>query len=245
MAVSVAEADQMIAAAKAADRMLSIFQNRRFDPDLALVRQIIASGKLGRIVFIRRGSYGFDRRNDWQALKKYGGGLLNNWGSHLLDQMLILLDYDVRDLSADVQQTIGAGDAEDHVKVLMRNDSLSLEIELLSTCAFNLPSWLITGTLGSVVERDGHLICRYVDPATLAPLPKIDEIAPYSDFTYPHEKITWQEESFEIPPINLHRAYYDALYETIAHGQPLVVKPEQVREVLRTIERIKAKNIAA
>jgi len=52
MAARVSDADAMIAAAKKAGKVLTIFQNRRYHADFLKVREVIASGKLGRIVMI-------------------------------------------------------------------------------------------------------------------------------------------------------------------------------------------------
>ena len=52
MAARVADADRMIAAAQQAGRTLTIFQNYRYDPDYQKACEVIASGKLGRIVTI-------------------------------------------------------------------------------------------------------------------------------------------------------------------------------------------------
>ncbi len=98
MARSVEEADSMIKAAKETGKILTIFQNWRYNPSFLKVKEIIDSGKLGRIVEIKITSHSFTRRWDWQTLKKFGGGTLNNWGAHLIDVALLLLgdmDFDI------------------------------------------------------------------------------------------------------------------------------------------------------
>ncbi len=239
MATSLADADRMIEAAHAFGKTLTVFQNRRFDPDLAVIREVIASGRLGDILFIRRNVYDFSRRNDWQALKKYGGGMLNNLGAHIMDQVMILMDYDVRDIFADIRRTVTAGDAEDHVKALLRNAHLTLDLELFSSCAFPEFAWMVMGTRGTLIESNGKVRYRYVEPHDLIPLPAIQDIQPFSDYTYPHEDIAWQEVALDIQPVDLNIAYYNTLAGTLRRGEPLVVKPEHARYALSVIERIR------
>lgn len=78
MATSLKDANRMIASAKKTGQLLTIFQNKRYSPDFVAVRKVIDSGVLGRIVHIRIAYHGFGRRWDWQTLKRFGGGTLNN-----------------------------------------------------------------------------------------------------------------------------------------------------------------------
>ena len=87
------------------------------------IQELINSGRIGRPVMIRRTSHGFQRRADWQMLRKYGGGELSNTGPHLIDQVLQLIGEGDLELFADLQHTVGAGDAEDHVKVVLKSQS--------------------------------------------------------------------------------------------------------------------------
>ena len=94
-APTAAEARALIDEARKRDRLLTVFQNRRWDSDFLTVRQLIADGQLGTVFrLVSR----FDR---WRPLPKGGwrergdpaeaGGLLYDLGSHLIDQALLLL----------------------------------------------------------------------------------------------------------------------------------------------------------
>ncbi|HVD03859.1 MAG TPA: Gfo/Idh/MocA family oxidoreductase [Candidatus Dormibacteraeota bacterium] len=95
MALSSAEASAMIAAAQRSGRLLSVFQNRRFDNDYLLVRQLIADH---RIEAVRHFESRFERWRpelrpaSWREEQppEEGGGLLLDLGSHLIDQALLL-----------------------------------------------------------------------------------------------------------------------------------------------------------
>lgn len=240
MAISVKEVDEMINASEKNEKILTVFQNRRFYPDFLKIQEIISSGILGQIYFIRRGVYGFGRRTDWQTLKKYGGGMLNNWGSHLIDQILVLLDYNVKEIFSDIKHTVSAGDAEDHVKIVIKGEKFVGDIEITSCCVYPQMNWLIIGKYGTlIVEDDVKIRYKYYDPESLRPLPEIEEIPQFSDLSYPREEILWKEEVIDTKrnSQNCETEFYNVLYETIRNNKPLVVRPEQVRMVLEIIEK--------
>lgn len=95
LAASAAEARRLIAAARRCGRMLTVFQNRRWDGDFLTLRRLVEDGALGRV---RRLESRFER---WRPEPKPGwrqsgepadaGGVLFDLGSHLIDQALILL----------------------------------------------------------------------------------------------------------------------------------------------------------
>ena len=92
MASDLAGADAMLAVAEETGRILTVHQNLRYAADFVKVREVIASGVLGRIIEVRIHNGGFDRRWDWQTMKRYGGGALNNSGPHFVDMGLLLID---------------------------------------------------------------------------------------------------------------------------------------------------------
>src|SRR5438094_5919804 len=123
MAMSLAEADGMIAAAQRARKKLIVHQNYRFYPEFLHLKEIIDSGLIGRVFHIRNYITAFARRNDWQTLSIHGGGQLNNTAVHFIDQILLLLPGNVTQVCGDLQQIASAGDVEDHVKALIKTDA--------------------------------------------------------------------------------------------------------------------------
>jgi scyllo-inositol 2-dehydrogenase (NADP+) len=94
MAVGAAEGQALVDRARARGLLLTVFQNRRWDGDLLTVRRLLADGALGRV---QRFESRFER---WRPVPKPGwresggpeeaGGMLNDLGSHLVDQALHL-----------------------------------------------------------------------------------------------------------------------------------------------------------
>ncbi len=93
IALSVAEFDRMASAAKENNKLLTVHQNRRWDIDFLSVKSVIESGEIGGVIRIEsriHGSRGIP--SDWRCKKEFGGGMIRDWGVHLIDQMLKLID---------------------------------------------------------------------------------------------------------------------------------------------------------
>ncbi len=80
MALTVTEADQMLAAARAADRRLYIAQVVRFWPEFTILRQLVASGELGRFKFLflsRQSAPSTWQWKSWSADVSQSGGVID------------------------------------------------------------------------------------------------------------------------------------------------------------------------
>lgn len=239
MATSLAGADRMVAASEASDRILTIFQNRRYDPHFKKVQELIASGVLGRIVQIRITASNFGRRWDWQTLKAYGGGTLNNTGPHFIDQAMQLFgDADPDQIFCHLDRTLTLGDADDHVKLVFKGkDTPTLDMEMSAACAYPSEFWNIMGTQGGLAGSMQELRWRVMDAGKLAP--HTVDTAPTPDRSYLRDEITWQEGSWRASDENSpgYEAFYLDLYATIRAGAPLVVTPQSVRRVIWLLEQ--------
>ena len=89
--------ERMIAAAEKNGVRFTTHQNRRWDVDYLAMKQIYDSGELGKMINIEsrvHGSRGIP--SDWRGEKEHGGGMLYDWGIHLIDQILMICGWDVR-----------------------------------------------------------------------------------------------------------------------------------------------------
>ncbi len=97
MAASVADAEQLIATSNSAGKLLSVFQNRRWDNDFLTIRQLLSTdldllGPLTRFESRYERYRPAPRPGAWRELPAHeeAGGLLYDLGSHLIDQALQL-----------------------------------------------------------------------------------------------------------------------------------------------------------
>ncbi|NDL60131.1 Gfo/Idh/MocA family protein [Phytoactinopolyspora mesophila] len=239
LAQNTAEVDVMISAADKADRILTCFHNRRFDPEFMLIQRIIASGRLGDLVQIRRSVHQFTRRKDWQTLRRLGGGELPNTASHFLDQLLQLMDDGPVELFADLRHTVSAGDAEDHVKLCLKGRTgPTADLESSSVVATPQSGWLISGTTGGLASDGSRLTVRWFDPAGLAEIEPDDGVAAGRRYGS-DEQIDWSEEVIDVEPAGGDRTlhFYRHLAETLRDGAELFVTPESVRRQIEIMER--------
>jgi predicted dehydrogenase len=239
MATSLADADRMVAAAQESDHILTIFQNRRYDAHFAKVRSLIESGVLGRIVQIRVTASNFGRRWDWQTLKEYGGGTLNNTGPHFIDLVMQLFGAGEPDqVYCHLDRTLTLGDADDHVKLVFKGEGTpTVDMEMSAACAYPGEFWHIMGTKGGLTGTLGELHWRVMDEAKLTP--RALDLSPTEGRSYNRDEITWTEETWRAADQSgpAYEAYYIDLYETIRNGAPLVVTPESVRRVIKLMEQ--------
>jgi len=240
MATNVAEAERMMAAAGASDKVFTVHQSARWSPELAFMRNLLHDDRLGDVYFIRRGAYGYYRRNDWQRLAKYQGGTMNNNGVHMLDQCRLLMEAPIADVFGDLQMVLSPGDTEDCVKVVMRGENgRVIDCEVYDACSAQLPGWTILGTRGSVVIQGGEARVRWLK-GDLPPLDVDDQPKVvgrrYGIVGQGREEMEWGEETVE-PKADPGPSFYDLLYKAIREGAEPPVDPQIPYEVVQVMER--------
>ncbi|HLK55571.1 MAG TPA: Gfo/Idh/MocA family oxidoreductase [Chthonomonadaceae bacterium] len=239
-ATDLADAERMIATAKQTGRTLTCHQNSRYSPDYLKVREVIASGKLGQILQIRIAWHGFSRRWDWQTLKEFGGGMLNNNGSHAIDLALLLMGEVEPQVFCQRRNTpLSSGDAEDHVKVVLQAPGAPLlDVELTSACAYAQDAWLVMGTQGSLTGTRSHLKWKYLDPVRFSARP-VDR-HPTPDRSYNREDLSWVEETWDLsqehhtPPT---QQIYRDLYATLREEAPLAISLPGLQRQSRVLQK--------
>lgn len=252
----VADVDRMIDAAKASGRLVQPFQQRRYEADFQKVKEICASGLLGEIKFIRICWHGFKRRWDWQTLSEMSGGDLNNNGPHLIDHALGLMelsgDADPQEVWCELRHCLASGDAEDHVKIILRGGPgrPTIDIELSSIFAYGQDRWTICGTNGGLRGDAGGLEWKWVDWSTMPE--RVATLTPTPDRSYNSEKLPWQTDSWKptsgsgdagggsAPAAGPGQQFYDDFYRAVREGAPQVITPESVRRRVAVIEKCHA-----
>lgn len=248
LAASSSEVSRMIQTSKLSNVVLAPFQNRRYEAMFLKIREVIESGKLGRIVQIRLAVHGFGRRWDWQTLREYGGGQLNNTGPHFIDQLLVLFGDAEPQVFCRMDRALASGDAEDHVKVILHAPGAPLiDLEITSACAYGQDLWLVMGTSGGLRSSDAGLDWKYVDFSQMPDRPV--ESAPTPDRKYNSEALKWQEESWSPPPDatmqQTQQMFYRDLFRTIRLGEKQAITPQSVGRQIAVIEQCHAMNADA
>jgi predicted dehydrogenase len=148
-----AQARDLIARASAAERVLSVFHNRRWDADFLTVQQVLASGELGRLTHFESH---FDRyrplvRARWRESGQPGSGLWYDLGAHLLDQTLRLFGVP-QTIALDLAKQRDDAAADDWFHAVLRYDSLRVILHASALVADLGPRFALHGTLGSFTK---------------------------------------------------------------------------------------------
>ncbi len=263
LAHGVKEVDRLIVAAKKTGKIFAIFQQARFAPYFAKVREIIDSGILGRIVQISINFNGYARRWDWQTLQGYNGGSLMNTGPHPLDQALVLFGPGMPEVRCYMDRANTFGDAEDHVKLILSGRGHPLvDIEISSCCAYPGATYNIYGTRGGMRATAGNTAeWKFFKPdeapkqkLIAAPLRQPDSRPAYCGEALPWHEGKWPASSASdaagksgyspatAASANMTAVFYAMLHKTLTSGAPLEITPEQVRRQIAVIEECRRQN---
>ena len=151
--VTLDEARQLNHAAQAAGRVLSVFQNRRWDADFLTLQQVIASGELGRIVHFESH---FDRyrpalRNRWREQNNPGSGLWYDLGAHLVDQTLQLFGAP-DSIALDKTEQRDGSEVCDWFHAVLRYGQKRCILHGSALVPVPGPRFMVHGSLGSFVK---------------------------------------------------------------------------------------------
>lgn len=238
IALSLDEVDEILAAMKSTKRKIMAYQPHRCYSDVISLLHILSLDLLGPVYMVKRCSSDFTRRCDWQAFQKYGGGMLNNYGSHFIDQFMYLTDFPkINDLKCITKNIVTLGDAEDFVKVIIDTDrGVLLDLDINMASAINMPEWQVFGYYGSaILERQSNIWkVKYFHPEELDDIPVRPELAAPGRKYANGERIPWRLKEFDIEDFQ-GTVYYDKCYEYFALDKQPFVPIEQSRKLMEIL----------
>ena len=236
---SEAEAAELFELARAQGVTVQCFQNRRFDSDYVTARAVYDSGKLGHVFEVVT-SYDYFRPHmmDGVGLDPIDNAAYGH-ATHCLDQLIAWFGVPDR-FHAEVRQTKGAGAAVDYFDYDLYYDELNLKATAHANyaSAFLRPSFAVYGDRGAYLkmekdqqERD---LKHFYLPAGHPDFGQ-DSLEQYGLLRYVDETGAMREE--RVPSERTSYAqFYEALFETVAHGAPQLVKPEETLAQMRILE---------
>lgn len=156
MALTTRECDALIDRARTAGLALSVYQNRRFDPDYAVIRESVRAGRLGEVFHVETfiGGYGHPC-NYWHSDAAVSGGALFDWGSHIIDQILDLMEGEVASVTAVNHKRVWHDVTNaDHARMTLHFDGGREATFIYSDLASALkPRWYVLGTEGALTAE--------------------------------------------------------------------------------------------
>ena len=191
-AMTSAEAEQMIGAAKKAGVVIHCHQSRRYDGEYRAILKCVQSGRIGEVVHARRiwsqygegwASWGIEGFNPtWRIQRAYGGGMVYDYAPHCGDQILHLIDRPLCQVFADARGIKFSDEVDDHFACTMRFDNgATAYLEASNMTLLNAPHWYFVGTKGCITaeEVNGPIQVQTEDmesPETLEPIREIDQL---------------------------------------------------------------------
>lgn len=237
--MSVEALDKMLAAAMESGKLFSVHQNRRWDVDFLAMKQIAASGEIGKIINIEsrvHGSRGIP--SDWRCEKAHGGGMILDWGVHLIDQLLQIFATEEIDTVYCENTHITNKEVDDGFKLTMRFKSGQRAYVEVGTYNFiALPRFYMQ------CENGTALITDWREKARVAKMKAWNEkevlpvqtAAGITKTMAPRDEITLDEYEIERPVSNVHD-YYRNFVAAVDGKAESLIKHCEVRRVMKVME---------
>lgn len=235
------ELEEVMAISKQEGKIFMVHQNRRWDNDFLIIRDLYQQPKIGELFQIEsrvQGANGIP--GDWRHLKQHGGGMVLDWGVHLLDQLLFMVDSKLTTVAADLSYVLGDEVDDGFISYLTFENGVRAVIEVGTTNFIKLPRWYVRGFEGAAVINDWDLSGKIVkqtgtiDHNNLVPIQAGQGLT--KTMAPPSEDATTTYEINEVAAD--FDSFYHNFYEVVREKVEPIVKNEEVYRVLRLIETI-------
>ncbi|WP_339843905.1 Gfo/Idh/MocA family oxidoreductase [Paenibacillus sp. FSL W7-1088] len=233
--------DDIVKVANEEKRVFTVHQNRRWDEDFLTAKDIIDKKTLGELFHLEsrvQGANGIP--GDWRQLKDYGGGMLLDWGVHLLDQLLQITDSQIESVAANLSYILGTEVDDGFTSYITFKDGLTALIEVGTTNYVKLPRWYLKGTEGTAVIRDwdlsGEIITRNPDVAHIEPKP-IQAGQGLTKTMAPPSELSTLKFAIEKPELK-EQSFYENFVSVLEGKSEIAIKNDEVHRVLVLIETI-------
>ena len=233
------ELADIIAASERTGKLFTTHQNRRWDADFLMMKQVYESGDLGEVFTMEsrvQGSHGIP--GDWRGKKEHGGGMMLDWGVHLIDQILQITKERKIERIYCVFDHITNYEVDDGFKLdIYFEEGLVARIEVGTSHFISLPRHYMNGTNGTAIVRgwgkDCEVVCcknwedKDVIPVVTA--------AGLTKTMAPRNKDTITEYSIPSPKSDVHDFYRNYCLAVDGKAEQIVTHKELMR-VMKVME---------
>lgn len=236
--VTVAEGHELIELAKSKNLMISVYQNRRYDSDYKMIKQVVQQGLLGDILEVE---FHYDRFKEELSHKKHkevahkGTGVLYDLGSHIIDQALSLFGMP-QAVFGDVRMIRNNSVIDDYFELLLYYPNLRARIKSSYLVREALPAYILHGRKGSFIKHKADI----QETLLLKGLMPVGEDwgaeSPH-EWGLLHTEIDGQIVKEYLPSgKGNYMEYYQSVYEHLREGKPNPVPPKEGLNVIKIIE---------
>lgn len=231
--------DKMIDAANRNNRIFTVHQNRRWDNEILAVKELKEKDELGEIFNVEsrvHGSRGIP--GDWRAKKEHGGGMLLDWGVHLIDQALFAFPDDPVVAVYARFDNITNKEVDDGCRVVMKFESgLNYYVEVGTSNFISLPRFYIQGINGTALIEDWGKPIKIVSCIQWAEsdVTPIKAASGITKTMAPRDEKTITTYERPLPPSDVHD-FYRNLCKAIDGVEPQLITHDQMRRVMKIME---------
>jgi len=237
VALSLESFDRMVAAQKAQNKLLTVHQNRRWDKEFIAVKEVVDSGELGDAIRLEsrvHGSRGIP--GDWRMKKECGGGMLYDWGVHIIDQALKLFPYKIVEIDCRLTH-ITYDEVDDGVFLeITFENGITAHIEVGTYNFVKLPRFYLQCRGGSAVMRDWNCDLEIVkmNKWQEKDVKPVETSAGLSKTLAPRDGVSTENYTYPLKPSDPHDFYRD-FCAAIDGKKPQEVQNKEVRRVLEVM----------
>ena len=241
VAMSSGELQDMMDTAKRTGSLFTIHQNRRADADYLAMREQAESGLLGKVFEIESrvtGSRGIPE--GWRQYAVAGGGMMLDWGVHLIDQLMMMNPTPVTSVFCDMYH-VAYQECDDGFKLQLKfEDGVMATIEGGTSHYIEAPRWYVCGDRGALTIPDwscnGKVVRASQHEVTWEEEIIYTKAGPTKTMA-PRAKDTIEE--IALDP-DKYFSDYDVFYRNLADvldgTAELRVKPEEAMRVMKVME---------
>ena len=250
VAMTVEELDDMAKVCEECGVKFTVHHQRRLDKDFRTMKAVYDAGSVGDVYTVKSSLYGFNgNMHDWHVYINEGGGMLFDWGVHLIDQMLFMMKgAKVTSVFADLRNVINF-EVDDYFKILLRFDNgVTGEIELGTYFLTDKIGekwferhWIMGGNKGTAyldgfdpqgkIVRTSHLLTNVRGTRTMT------AAGPTRSFGPPAEGTILTE---DLPEVNTtHIKTISSNYYAYFGKEEFMIKIPETRRVLALMEAIR------
>jgi len=236
--INIEQGKELIELSKKQNKVLSVYQNRRYDSDYRTIKKVITENLLGDLVEVE---FHFDRFKEELSPKLHkeipgpGAGSLYDLGSHLIDQALQLFGMPEK-IFADIRIVRPLSKVDDYWELLLYYEKLRVRLKSSYVVREALPGYILHGLNGSFIKAKTDIQETTLKEGVIPGKSDWGK-EPDSEKGLLHTEINGKviKEYVQSEQGN-YGDYYEAIYESIRNGEPVPVTAEEGLHVIRIIE---------
>ncbi len=235
---TIGQGEDLLNLADKHNRVLSVFQNRRWDGDFLTVRKVLENQWLGRLVefesnYMRYRNY--IQPDTWKESALQGIGITYNLGSHMIDQAVVLFGMPEA-VWADIDGMRNGSEVDDYYLIKLIYPEIKVTLKASYLVREEGPRYTLHGTFGSFLKYGKDPQEEMLKQGGSPSIPDWGK-EPEACWGILNTEINGMHVRGKVETVaGNYAAYYDNIYDVIRNRAELEVAPEQALNVIHLIE---------